>query len=69
LSKHTCSKASRDNRGNQLNPQHPQFHQSRGVPQDAAVAKADATQAANETKYERGATKSQGDTTAQGQGS
>ncbi len=69
MSKHSGSKASRDNRANQLNPQHTQFHQSRGAPQDTAVVKADAVRAANETNSEPGGADSSGDTTAQGQGS
>ena len=30
------SKSARDNRANQLNPSHPAYHQSRGVPSDQA---------------------------------
>ncbi|HQP34618.1 MAG TPA: hypothetical protein PLI95_05555 [Polyangiaceae bacterium] len=36
MSKHTLPKAARDNRANQLNPAHPSFYRSRGIPEAVA---------------------------------
>ena len=36
MAKKSPSKGARDNRANQLNPAHPAYHQSRGVPAEQA---------------------------------
>ena len=36
MAKHSNSKAARDNRANQLNPAHPAYYRSRGVPAEKA---------------------------------
>jgi len=50
MSRHSTSKAARDNRANQLNPNHPTYHRSRGASEAAAVDAAAHTKAAQDNR-------------------
>lgn len=41
MSKHTLPKPAQDNRANQLNPAHPAYYRSRGIPQPVASQRAE----------------------------
>jgi hypothetical protein len=41
MSKHTLPKPAQDNRANQLNPAHPAYYRSRGIPQPVADLQAE----------------------------
>jgi len=41
MSKHTLPKPAQDNRANQLNPAHPAYYRSRGIPEPVADQQAE----------------------------